>query len=69
MILTEAEIFDITKKKRHHAQMRVLRNMNIEHIPRPDGSLVVLRSHVEHLLGGVASAKVEKEWTPDWSAL
>ncbi len=69
MILTEAEIAAVTDKKRHHAQARVLRAMNIEHAPRPDGSLVVLRSHVEHLLGGVASAKVDKKWAPNWETL
>ncbi len=40
--------------------------MGIDHRPRPEGTLVVLRSHVEHLLGGVESRKtVEAE--PNWS--
>jgi hypothetical protein len=47
----------------------VLRAMCIEHKQRPDGSLVVLRAHVEHLLGGRTPDRVRKEQEPDWDAI
>lgn len=69
MFLTEAEIAELTQRQRHDAQIRALRFMGIEHAPRADGSVVVLRAHVEHLLGGVANATVSKEVQPDWGAI
>jgi hypothetical protein len=47
----------------------MLRAMGIEHIARPGESPAVLRSHVEHLLGGATPAKVSREVEPDWSAV
>ncbi len=69
MLLTDAEIAYLTHRIRHGAQAAVLRAMCIEHKQRPDGSLVVLRAHVEHLLGGRAPDRVRKEQEPDWDAI
>ena len=66
MFLTTEEIIACTKKKNRDAQSRVLRFMGIDHRPRPDGTLVVLKSHVEDLLGGAESHKTVDE-EPDWS--
>ena len=68
MFLTEDEIIELTRKTRRDAQSRALRFIGIEHRPRPDGSLIVLRSHVEALLGGESRGKV-KDPQPDWSAI
>lgn len=66
MFLTHDELVTLTGKKNSDAQSRTLRFMGIEHKPRPDGTLVVLKSHVEQLLGGTESHKaIEAE--PDWS--
>ena len=67
--LTPDELIELTRKRRHDAQARMLRAMGIEHRARPGECPAVLRSHVEHLLGGVAPAKVAKQTEPDWSAI
>ncbi len=41
--------------------------MGIEHKRRPDGSIVVLRSHLEAVMGGPARQQDIPE--PDWEAL
>jgi hypothetical protein len=70
MFLTREEIADQTGRKVRKSQRSVLNHLGIEHKVRPDGSLVVLRSHVENVLGGKFSTKNKtpsKE--PNWSTL
>jgi len=69
MFLTDDELVQLTRRTRRASQRQVLTAMGIEHRPRPDGSLVVLRSHVEKLLdGALASAKLRVQINePDWS--
>ena len=62
MFLSNDEITDLTNRQRSAAQVRALRAMGIEHRIRPDGTVAILRSHVEHLLGYSAGAKVVKEY-------
>ena len=62
MFLRNDEIVALTNRQRSAAQVRALRTMGIEHRIRPDGTVAILRSHVEHLLGYSASAKVVKEY-------
>jgi hypothetical protein len=69
VILDELELRKITGKTYRPAQQRALVEMKIEHIARPDGSLVVARARVEHLLGVVANAKVATDHEPDFAAL
>ena len=68
MICTDDEIVSITRRKRPTAQARVLAAMGIEHLVRPDRTLVVSRARIEHLLGGPKPAKVKKI-EPNWGAL
>ena len=67
--LTPDELIELTRKRRHDAQVRMLRTMGIEHIARPGECPAVLRSHVEHLLGAAPPAKVYRDDEPDWSAV
>ena len=70
MFLTDTEIADLTQRRRRDAQARALAFMGIEHKRRPDGSLAVLRAHVEQVLGGPASSGERRmaDAEPDWSA-
>ena len=64
MILTDDELRTLTGKKFRTAQAEVLRYMGIEFRMRPDGSLVVLRSHLE------AQAPTRKKAVePNWDAI
>jgi hypothetical protein len=49
MILTASDLIDLTGRQRPRWQARVLDHLGIPYRSRPDGSLVVLRAHVEHL--------------------
>ena len=61
MFLRNEEVVALTNRQRSTAQVRALRTMGIEHRIRPDGTVAILRSHVEHLLGNSPNAKVTKE--------
>lgn len=67
MFLSKFEIETLTGRIRKDAQVRVLRFMGVEHKMRPDGSVAVLRSHVERLLGGVIINDQQPEIEPNWS--
>jgi len=70
MFLTPEELEQLTGKRRRDAQIRALRYMGVEHKVRPDGSVAVLRAHVEKLLDGdLASAIRGSEVEPDWDSL
>ena len=43
--------------------------MGIEHKVRPDGSVVVLKAHVEQSLGLREDRKKTKEFEPNWGAI
>lgn len=49
--LTREEVRELTGRVRHKLQASVLSLLGIEHKIRPDGTVIVLRAHVEHLLG------------------
>ena len=68
LLLTEHEIQALTGRLRRPAQTRALKWMGIEHRVRPDGSLAVLREHVQNVLG-VKQPPQGKTHEPDWSAL
>jgi hypothetical protein len=67
MFLEEADIRALTKRRQRKLQREALAQMGIQHIVRPDGSLLVSKSHVEGLLSGLASANVEADVEIDWS--
>jgi hypothetical protein len=69
MFLTRAEIAELTGRKLSKSQRTVLNHLGIEHKVRPDGSLVVLRSHVEKSLGGDLGGDKLKRPEPNWSAI
>jgi len=70
MFLTEAELTELTGAKRRDCRVRALRAMGVEHRIRPDGRVIVLRSHVEALLSGALTAIVSASSSePNWSAL
>lgn len=48
MRLTDAQVQDLTSKVRPSAQARVLLAMGIPYRRRPDGSIVVLLSDLQH---------------------
>lgn len=58
----------LTGKKLHSAQRRVLNYMGIPHRVRPDGSLVVLWSHVDAYVINPASAAT-KQPEPNWGSI
>lgn len=69
MFLTDDEIKDLTRRVHHNVQASVLCKMGIEHKLRPDGSLAVLRSHVENVLTGKFDKKSKAVKEPNWGAL
>lgn len=70
LCLTVDEIIFITGKKRRPAQTRALRFMGIEHKTRPDGTLLISRTHVEKLLDGDSvKSRIERRIEPNWSAI
>lgn len=64
MFLTDVEIEELTQRQRRPAQARVLAFMGIEHRLRPDGSVAVLRSHVERVLGEEVASKARRKTEP-----
>lgn len=69
MFLTEDEVCELTAKRQHAAQIRVLRQMGIEHRERPDGSVAILRAHVEAILGVTPAKRTRKKTEPNFEAL
>jgi hypothetical protein len=66
--LNNEEVASLTGKRQRACQAQVLRAMAIEHKIRPDGRVIVLRSHVEQMLGGKPDHGHADEMMPDWSA-
>lgn len=69
LFLTRDELIALTGRTRNDAQIRVLRFMGIEHKVRPNGTVAVLRGHVEKSLGGTDIDIHQKEYEPNWAAL
>lgn len=71
MFLTDDQIVQLTKRTQHRAQSNVLNALGIDHKQRPDGTLVVLSSHVEKVLDStLATAKLKaKKNEPDWAMI
>lgn len=69
MFLTDEELYELTGAKRRDTRVRILRAMGIEHRVRPDGRVIVLRKHIEALLGGELKTKAPRSPEPNWAAL
>jgi Domain of unknown function (DUF4224) len=68
LILSKEELVVLTGRERPTAQVRVLRHLGICHNTRPDGSLVVDRSHYETIVRGAASvAPPSKRAAINWN--
>lgn len=60
IILAGEEIIALTGKRRSDAQRRALDRMGVRYAVRPDGSLAVLRAHVERILDVVEFTKMRE---------
>lgn len=69
VFLARDELAALTRRRNGPAQVRVLRHLGIEHKIRPDGSVVVLRAHVEAALGGQSAGKEKDTLEPNWAAI
>lgn len=69
--LAREEINALTDKVRRPAQTKVLRAMGIEHKVRPDGSVAVLRAHINKVFDGNpdSTRKTAKVEGPNWGAI
>ena len=68
LLLTQEEIHELTGRVQYAAQRKVLNFMGVEHRARPDGSLAVLRAHVEQILGLKTKERKVAEFEPNWAA-
>lgn len=68
--LDDKELISLTNRVRRPSQIKVLNAMGIVHQVRPDGSIVVLRAHINKLFGGdTEEARTTKVAEPDWAAI
>jgi Domain of unknown function (DUF4224) len=70
MFLISEELTSLTGRQRRTAQVRQLRSMGIEHRLRADGSIAVLKAHVERVFGAgesVSAKRRNQEVELDWS--
>ncbi len=70
MILSHEELIELTGKKAKPAQVQALRYIGLEFRLRPDGSPIVLKSHVEKVFGGSQESKNDDPYygiMPDFS--
>lgn len=66
MFLTEDDLTELTGKRQNAARIRALNGMGIQHKMRPDGSIAVLRAHVERIFGEAPKKNETAEWKPSW---
>jgi len=70
MVLESDELASLTHKVRASAQVKALRFMGIEHRIRPDGTVAVLRTHVEQVLGVLPAEKRKPPANePNWAGI
>jgi len=68
MFLTPDEMKELTRRIQHRSQARELNHLGIMHKVRADGSILVLRPHVEEILGLKTTSKPVREFQPNWAA-
>lgn len=70
IVLTKDEIEALTGRHRRDAQIKALRFMGIEHRVRPDGTVAVLKTHIDLVLGGnISRPSKTRRSEPNWAAL
>jgi hypothetical protein len=68
--LTQEEIQTLTERKVRPAQVKVLKAMGIEHRVRPDGSVAILRAHINKVFDGSPdTTRQTKQAAPNWDAM
>ena len=67
--LSSKELEELTHFKRRRAQREALQTMGIEHKVRPDGTVAVLKSHIEKEFDGYAEKEMNKRVEPNWNAI
>ncbi len=68
MVLTNAEIIEITGKSRYRAQAMALARMGVPYLIRPDGRPIVSRIAFERVVGDDDARQIE-EVSPNFGAL
>lgn len=66
MFLTIDEMKELTGRTQCRAQVRELNHLGIVHKVRADGSILVLRAHVEQVMGLTAKTRTATEHQPNW---
>jgi hypothetical protein len=70
MFLSAEELKQLTGRCRAGAQIAALRSMGVEHKVNAAGKVLVLRRHVEELLGIAAGDHGNvRSYVPNWGAL
>lgn len=71
IVLTKDEVEALTGRHRKDAQIKALRFMGIEHRVRPDGTVAVLKAHIDQILGATTSSPRQRNLRsePNWAAL
>lgn len=71
IVLTKDEIEALTGRHRKDAQVKALRYMGIEHRVRPDGTVAVLKAHIDQILGATSPSPRQRNIRsePNWAAL
>lgn len=68
-LLTPQELWELTHRKTSPAQKKALNSMGIDYRVRPDGTVAVLKSHLEKAMGGVQSSSQPARKEPNWGAM
>ena len=71
IVLTQDEVQSLTGRHRKDAQVKALRFMGIEHRVRPDGTVAILKAHIEQILGATSTSAQRRQTRnePNWAAL
>jgi hypothetical protein len=70
MFLSGEELSSMTNRVQHKAQAKMLRSMGVEFRTRADGTLAVLRAHVDKVFGNAAeSVPKKKSFQPNWDGV
>lgn len=68
MFLTAEELQQLTGRRRRDAHVRMLRSMGIEHRVRADGTVAVLKAHVDEVFRPRHKhTRKAQNLEPDWS--
>lgn len=70
LFFDDEELYELTKRQKRKAQVKQLRRMGIEHRVRADGSVAVLKSHIDKVFDGIAEHSIqEKHAEPNWGGV